>query len=486
MPQLLKRNNFIDRPDEDSQEAIGEVKDMFLGSLEEKEDPRKLSFRPTVKQELAFDAIFNPEIEEVVFGGGAGGAKTYLGCATIILMAQKYTGIRLLIGRESYTDLVGSTLVTFFDVCKDWGLLPDRDYVYNQQKATITFVKTGSVVNLKELRYYPKDPNFDRLGSFEYTFVFLDEAQQIRGKAIEVLSTRIRYKVSENGLTPTMLMTCNPTKGYLYTEFYKPWKDGTLKAHRLFIQALASDNKYIDPTYIDKLKRRDKATQERLLYGNWEYDDDPTVMVDYDAILDLFSNKVAVMPKFTDEKFKRTDMYIITDVARFGKDRIVIFVFYKYQVVAIYTISHGMDTKELATELEKLEKEWRVPRSHTLVDGGGVGGGVVDNLYGCVEFTSGSSAYDPGYDNLKTECAYKFAEFANAREIGITCDDVEIRDLIIEEIEVLKTRDADKDTNKLKIIDKPKMKDLLGRSPDFLDTLIMRMWYEVRFKVELD
>lgn len=463
----------------------GMIEDMFAG-IDRKKVKRKIVFTPTIKQELAYQAIFDPRYEEIVFGGGAGGAKTYLGCASIIIMAQKFSGIRLLIGRESYSDLVGSTLVTFFDVCKDWGLLPGRDFIYNQQSKTITFLKTGSVVTLKELRYYPKDPNFDRLGSFEYTFVFLDEAQQIRGKAIEVLSTRIRYKVSENGLTPTMLMTCNPTKGYLYVEFYKPWREGSMKDHRIFIQALASENKYIDPTYIDKLKRRDKATQERLLYGNWEYDDDPTVMIEYDAITDLFSNNVATMPERTDKAFKRGDMYMTVDVARFGKDRIVIKIWYKLQVIAIYTISFGMSTTDLANEIKKLEEEYAIPRSNVIVDGGGVGGGVVDNLYGCVEFISGSSAFDPGYENLKTECAYKLAELANAREMGITCDEVEIRDLIIEEIEVLKTRDADKDTNKLKIITKPDMKSLLGRSPDFLDTLIMRMWSEVRHKVILD
>lgn len=479
----VKHDNILSKNWDYDVEA--RINEMFIGK-ERKLEKRRLTFTPTIKQEIAFDAVFDPQYEEIVFGGGAGGAKTYLGCATVILMAQKYTGIRILIGRESYTDLIGSTLVTFFDVCSDWGLEPERDYLYNQQKATITFLKTGSVVNLKELRYYPKDPNFDRLGSFEYTFVFLDEAQQIRGKAIEVLSTRIRYKVSENGLTPTMLMTCNPTKGYLYTEFYKPWKDGTLKPHRCFIQALVFDNPYIDPTYIEKLKRRDKPTQERLLFGNWEYDDDPTVMIEYDAIQDLFTNNVAEMPKKDTKEFNRTDMFMTVDVARFGKDRIVIKIWYKLQVIAIYTVSTGMDTTELAQELKKLEKLYLIPRSQVCIDGGGVGGGVVDQMYGCVEFISGSRAFDDGYENLKTECAYKLAEIANAREMGITCEDTEIRDLIVQELEVLKTRDADKDTNKQKINTKPDMKTLLGRSPDFLDTLIMRMWYEVRYRVELD
>jgi hypothetical protein len=36
--------------------------------------------------------------------------------------------------------------------------------------------------------------------------------------------------------------------------------------------------------------RADKVTKERLLNGNWEYDDDPTKLYQYDDINDLFTN----------------------------------------------------------------------------------------------------------------------------------------------------------------------------------------------------
>jgi hypothetical protein len=43
---------------------------------------------------------------------------------------------------------------------------------------------------------------------------------------------------------------------------------------------------------------------------------------------------------------------------------------------------------------------------------------------------------------------------------------------------MLKTYDADKD-GKLRILPKEKIKGLIGRSPDWLDVFIMRMYFEI-------
>jgi hypothetical protein len=50
---------------------------------------------------------------------------------------------------------------------------------------------------------------------------------------------------------------------------------------------------------------------------------------------------------------------------------------------------------------------------------------------------------------------------------------------IKEELGVLKAVDIDNDTSKKNIISKDLMKQLLGRSPDYLDMLIMGMYHLV-------
>jgi len=54
--------------------------------------------------------------------------------------------------------------------------------------------------------------------------------------------------------------------------------------------------------------------------------------------------------------------------------------------------------------------------------------------------------------------------------------------MLIEELEQIKSKDIDKDT-KLKIVSKDEIKEVLGRSPDFSDTLMMRSYFEYKIAV---
>jgi hypothetical protein len=46
-----------------------------------------------------------------------------------------------------------------------------------------------------------------------------------------------------------------------------------------FIQALVQDNPWATEDYIESLRNtKDRVTKERLYFGNWEYDNDPTAL----------------------------------------------------------------------------------------------------------------------------------------------------------------------------------------------------------------
>ena len=390
-------------------------------------------------------------------------------------MCLQYVGVRGFIGRNSLEDFKKSTLLTLFDVFHKWGLKEGQDYEHNKQEKTFRFFKTGSMIFYNELSYYPSDPDYNYLGSTEYTFAGVDEANQITRKARTIIRTRIRYKVTENGLTPKLLMGCNPNKGHLYTDFYKPSRDGKLRPSRAFVQALAVDNQFNDPTYHQTLLDiDDPVTKQRLLFGNWEYDDDPTKMMSYEAITDLFSNIV--------EPTK--DKYLIADVARMGKDTTVIGYFEGFVCKRI-----GVYKKKLTTEVARIITEWReryeVPLSHVLVDEAGVGGGIKDQLW-CKGFLGGSKALkNQNYSNLRSQCFYILAKKVNAHEMRIECQNPEIKEMVIEELEQVKTWEIDKD-RKLQVMPKDKVKEAIGRSPDFSDMLSMRCFFELKNTIQID
>ena len=98
----------------------------------------------------------------------------------------------------------------------------------------------------------------------------------------------------------------------MYSYFYKPSLEGKLTEKQTFLQAFVQENPFIGQDYIEQLESTsDKAKKERLLKGNWEYDDNPYKLCVYDRILEVFTNSHV-------EKGK--EKYITADVARFGSD----------------------------------------------------------------------------------------------------------------------------------------------------------------------
>jgi hypothetical protein len=320
---------------------------------------------------------------------------------------------------------------------------------------------------MKDLAYYPSDPQFDELGSLEITGAFIDEVNQVVESAWQIVKSRIRYKLDEFNLMPKILGTCNPSKNWVYKKFYKANKDNTLESNKVFIQSLVTDNPFITKHYIDNLQSLPKANRERLLYGNWEVDDDIHTLIQINKINDLFTN--------THVSNDNLEMYISCDVARMGSDKAVIYVWKGFEVIDMIVFDKSKIT-ELQAYIIQLKNKYKVPNSNIIADEDGVGGGLVDNL-DIKGFINNSRALnDENYQNLKTQCYYKLAEAIQRNEIYFSYDinDSE-KEMLIEELEQVKS--ADSDDGKLKMINKTDVKQNIGRSPDYSDALMMRMYF---------
>jgi phage terminase large subunit len=419
----------------------------------------------TNTQEQAIEYLFDNTTTEVLFGGAAGGGKSWVGCAWLILMCIKYPKTRWLMGRSKLDSLKKTTLNTFFEVCEVYGMKAGQHYNFNGGSNVITFWNKSEIM-LKDLFLYPSDKNFDSLGSLELTGAFIDECNQITEKAKNIVASRLRYKLDDYGLIPKLLMTCNPAKNWVYTQYYRPSKEGKQKPYRKFIQSLVDDNEYISKYYKTQLQTLDELSKQRLLFGNWEYDATNDSLIEYDAILNLFSQKGVGGQK-----------YISCDVARFGSDKTIIMYWEGLYIKKIRTLLKSA-INDVVDEVRVLQQDNQVPLRNIIIDEDGVGGGAKDYLR-CQGFVNNARALkNENYQNLKTQCYYKMADLINKGQIGITCDDVNAKNNIIEELEQVRTKDADKD-NKLQIIPKDTVKAIIGRSPDYADAIAMRCYYEV-------
>jgi len=422
----------------------------------------------TIKQTILIDKLEDKITKEVVYGGSAGGGKSMVGCYWLLKMCLKYPGTRWLMGRKKLKSLKETTLNSFLEVCKIQGLINGEHFVINGHTDTIKFFN-GSEILMKDLFHYPADPNYDSLGSLEITGAFIDEVNQIVELAWQIVKSRIRYKLDEYDLIPKMLGTCNPSKNWVYKKFYKPSKEGKLTQDKVFIQALASDNPFISRHYIENLDTLPLAQRKRLRDGDWEYDDDPNKLVELENIMNLFTNTHVSKPN----EIK----YITCDVARLGSDKAVICVWVGLEIIEMYEYDISRIT-DLQAKITMLKNKHNIANSNIIADEDGVGGGLVDVLK-IKGFVNNSKALkDDNYQNLKTQCYYKLAEKINNNEIYISAElGTEQQKNIIEELEQIKSADLDSD-GKLKIQSKQEIKSLIGRSPDYSDAIMMRMYFE--------
>lgn len=447
-----------------------------------------MNMKPTQRQGEALKLLlddFDSPIEELMYGGAGGGGKTGLGCLWLLSMAIRYPGTRYFIARRELKDLHNSTWYSLNEFCKLLGILPEWvEYRRLESELRIRNGGTGeaSVISMIAAKWEPSDPHYDRFGSYQWTSGWIEESQEVPERAAEVLKTRIgRYRNDEFGIKPRILHTANPTKGYLYRTFYKPWRQQKLEKHMAFVPALHGDNPYLSMNYrfiLDNI--RDLSTRQRIRDGIWEFGEDGS-LIPFDAIQDAFMNIV-----------EPGGMKALScDAARLGGDYVTMWL-WEGRTATLIDNFRKKDTAFTASKLRDYASKHAVPRSWIIVDEDGVGGGVIDQLPGISGFNAQSVPKDDRhvgreqYANLKAQCTYKFADEVNARALrlvvphGVNADGLHLQEAVVADLEQMKSWKLDTSKH-IQVMPKDEVKRALGRSPDFGDGLMMRFALDMPF-----
>lgn len=447
--------------------------------------------KPTYKQHLAYKILWDKINRFLLFGGGAEGGKSWLGAEWLLTNCYRYPGTRWFLGRNELTRLMGSSYATFLKVCAHHHI-PSTDWRFNGQLHYIEFCNPdtdefdgyGSRIQLLDLKFLPTDPQFQRLGSYEFTGGWIEEAGEVNFLAFDMLKSRIgRWKNQEYDLNPAkILLTCNPEQNWLYRTFYKPWKKDQLQGGYEFIQALYNDNPYTAKQAEDRLDQiSDPILRKRLKMGLWEYNAFDNSLVTYDAILDMFTNSID----------KSDERFLTGDVARYGSDKVVLGSWQGFNLYKVITKNdRGID--QTANDIKEELKLDKIPYSHAIADDDGVGGGVVDINRGMKGFVGNSSPLKieddrektgerkENYKNLRSQCGFMLANKIMNHKVTITAELEEIqKEMLIEDLQALLKKKDTAVEAPLQLISKEEVKEVLGRSPDYADMMLMRMYFEL-------
>ena len=415
----------------------------------------------------------DPEVNDIGYGGSKGSAKSYTGASLIFGDALTYPDTHYFIARKKLNDLRKFTQPTIEEVLTDWGL-DERYYNFNGQDNFYTLYN-GSKVFLLEAAHQPGDEEYERFGSIQMTRGWIEEAGELHPKAKAMLQATIgRWKNDLYNLPGKLLVTLNPSKNFVYEDYYLANKENRLPDYRKFVQALPTDNKKLPKNYIRDLMRalkNDEKSIKRLVYGDWEYDDNPYSLYEYDHICNLYTNS-HVKPS--------GPRYLSADIAYMGADIFVITIWHGFVVEKVIAIDK-IDETAIGSKLKELAEQYKIPYSNVVYDADGLRkftANSLSRLEAAKPFINNAKPLkDQQYKNLKTECA--FLLLAALKNSTIFIADLAFKKQIMSDLEGI-CREPTDDEGKIKLESKKKFKERTGRSPDYFDSLLMRFIFELK------
>jgi hypothetical protein len=219
---------------------------------------------PTAKQREAYAACEANRI--VLYGGAIRGGKSYFLILYAFTLAFKYPKSRWLFLRESMPTMKGTLLRTFQEFL-DQGF---DQYVttFNQQTNTVTLSNGSQFVFMAES--YDTDKELNRFRGLEINGALIDEVNEIQEKTFDKIIERSGSWFHSPGCPIKIVMTCNPTTGWVKDRFYDRWKNGQLPDGQAYIPAKITDNPYIPVDYIESLKAMPRYSYEVFVNGAWD------------------------------------------------------------------------------------------------------------------------------------------------------------------------------------------------------------------------
>lgn len=440
------------------------------------------------KQYLGLKLLNDPQIVDLLWGGGAGSGKTFLICTWIVMQCRDYPGVRIGLGRKELTRLKQTTVTTLLrEVHQSLGI-KIGEFIYSDHRANITYSNASSI-QFVDLAPQPSDPNFDSFGSLNFTHCVAEEIGEVNTKARDMFfSRKNRFLNEKYKLVGKSVSTCNPSQNYAKVQYYKPYKNlgggeyqkweygnveinGEMKvAYRAYVPSLATNNPFLPQNYIEVLRKLPDAERKRLLEGNWDFEDNDA-MIFKSTTIDRGLVDVVV----SGEK------YIGADIADTGSDQTIFTLIEGNTIVEQREINVDKNEaigEQIALELIKYAQQNGIDSSKAKnigVDTLGVGASTRDFLrskgWRVNDFIAGAASTS-NFKNLRGETIYGMGQALDQGKLKIFTR-LKTLDKLREQ---LMAHEYTTEERTIVVKSKKIIKETLGRSPDHAESAYIAFW----------
>lgn len=325
-----------------------------------------------------FEAFWSGKFNRMLIAGSIRSGKTYVCIAILLMLARLFPGSKWLIVRKDWPKLRSTTMEVFRQLCPP-EFLRDPKMPVNERTHESVFKNSSRFIWMTE----PVSPT-DKFGSVKGLYIngaFPDEADGLHGEFLKAIKSRLgsfKGSFAKNADTgdkvfppACLLMTCNPNQGHLKEEFYLRAENGTLPERHYFQNLTIEENPYITEEDKEEFKDWEEDLYNKFIKGSWDAMDEPKQLIPWKSI-----NQCADPIETEDD-----ECYLGVDVARQGSDKLVYFLIKGGNIETIETQAYTENTMTIVDRIEWFMSEYLIPADNVVIDGVGVGAGVVDRLH---------------------------------------------------------------------------------------------------------
>lgn len=209
------------------------------------------------------DEFLSAQEKHIGYGGARGGGKSWSIRFKAKLLGLVYPGIRMLLLRQTYQEVIKNHLDALKKDLKDLSKYNKTDKAF--------YFNNGSLL---QFGYCENDDDADQYQGVEYDVIFIDEATQMSESQLKKIAACCR---GVNNFPKHIYYTMNPGgQGHAYIKrifIDKQYTELEDPAQYRFIQAKVRDNQALmqnDPDYIKSLQALPPKLRKAWLDGDWD------------------------------------------------------------------------------------------------------------------------------------------------------------------------------------------------------------------------
>lgn len=218
----------------------------------------------------------HPEVDEIVLIGPTGVGKSALAAHVFISICDAFPYSQVFVWRKNFSTARKTIWRTYKKMLADMNMIEEQHYHLNEGSLLIEF-PNKSVITFAEADA-SKDRDQNKIKGLDITANQIEESNEMIEDAVDMVMSR-KGRANQYGQPSINILTMNPNNGWTKTRYYDKWKKGELPKNVAVVEFTLEDS-WQSQTDIDSLLRsKPQWWIERYLHNNWNYLDEDHALI---------------------------------------------------------------------------------------------------------------------------------------------------------------------------------------------------------------